>query len=379
MKIKKITLRYMKFDLLAPFTTSFGTEYDKDFIIAEVEDEDGIIGWGESVAMLDPYYNEETVKSNWHILEDYLIPLLLKADIQHPNEISETLFAHIRGNYMAKATLEGAVWDIYARKQNLSLSHALGGTKETIDVGVSIGIQDSIQATLKVIENRLKDGYKRMKLKIRPNWDVDVIKAVREVYPSIPLMADANSAYTLQDINRLKALDDYNLMMIEQPLSHNDIIDHAYLQSQLHTPICLDESIHSAEDARKAIQLGSCKIINIKIGRVGGLTEAKKIHDLCQQYNIPLWCGGMMESGIGRAHNIAITTLPNFTLPGDTAGSALYWHEDIIDPEVVAINGTIIVPTSPGIGYKPNYERIEKYTLYKKEYTNKDILNCATK
>lgn len=373
MKIRKVILRHLKLDLLYPFTTSFGTEYDRDFILVEVQSEEGISGWAESVAMLDPLYNEETVKTNWHILEDYLVPILLKTEIKHPDELSEIYFSHIRGNNMAKAALEGAVWDLFAKEQNASLSSVLGGTKQTIDVGVSIGIKDSIDETLQTIEERLVEGYKRFKLKIKPGWDVELIDKVRKVYPDIPLMADANSAYTLADMERLCALDDYQLMMIEQPLAHNDIIDHSDLQSRLKTPICLDESIHSLEDARKALKLGSCKIINIKIGRVGGLTESKKIHDLCQNHDIPVWCGGMLESGIGRAHNIAITSLPNFSLPGDTAASSLYWGEDIIDPEVTVENGTITVPTSPGIGYEANLEKINKYTVFSQAYGSSSV------
>ncbi|WP_409296922.1 o-succinylbenzoate synthase [Peribacillus sp. SCS-26] len=368
MKIVKVILRHMKLDLLHPFTTSFGTEYDKDFITVEAVTDTGISGWAESVAMLDPLYNEETVKTNWHMLEDYLIPLILGTNLEHPDEVSEKHFAHIRGNYMAKAALEGAVWDAYAKEQQLPLSRALGGTKERIEVGVSIGIQDSIEDTLKLIEARLHEGYKRFKLKIKPGWDIELIEKVRCMYPDIPLMADANSAYTLEDTERLAQLDRFNLMMIEQPLAHNDIIDHAGLQAALKTPVCLDESIHSVEDARKALKLGSCRIINIKIGRVGGLTEARKIHDLCMKEGIPVWCGGMLEAGIGRAHNIAVTTLPNFTLPGDTAGSALYWEEDIISPEVIAENGYIKVPDKPGIGYEPDMGKIDSCTLYKKEY-----------
>lgn len=370
MKIKQVILRHMKLDLLHPFTTSFMTEYDREFILVEAISEDGISGWAESVAMLDPLYNEETVKTNWHILEDYLIPIVLKNEISHPDELSETYFSHIKGNYMAKAAIEGAIWDLYSKQNNISLSKALGGTKKEIEVGVSIGIQDSIDATLKIIETRLEEGYKRFKLKIKPGWDIELIDKVRKVYPNIPLMADANSAYSLDDIDRLIGLDDYDLMMIEQPLAYNDIIDHAELQAKLKTPICLDESIHSYEDARKAIKLGSCKIINIKIGRVGGLTQSKKIHDLCQENGIPLWCGGMLESGIGRAHNIAITSLPNFVLPGDTAASSLYWAEDIIEPEVTVNNGIISVPYYlPGIGYEPSMEKINKYTTYLKVHS----------
>ncbi|WP_285766972.1 o-succinylbenzoate synthase [Peribacillus sp. SI8-4] len=368
MKIKQVILRHLKLDLLEPFTTSFGTEYDRDFILVEAKSDAGISGWAESVAMVDPLYNEETLKTNWHMLKDYLIPIILKNEILHPDDISEKYFKHIRGNYMAKAAMEGAVWDLYAKKQNASLASTLGGTKKKIEVGVSIGIKDSIDSTLDMIEACRVEGYKRFKLKIKPGWDVELIEKVRNVYPDIPLMADANSAYTLQDIDRLSALDDFNLMMIEQPLAYNDIIDHAELQSRLKTPICLDESIHSLEDVRKAIKLGSCQIINIKIGRVGGLTEAKKIHDLCVKHDIPLWCGGMLESGIGRAHNIAITSLPNFTLPGDTAASSLYWAEDIIDPEVTVEKGTILVPDLPGIGYKPSLEKINKYTIHSQTF-----------
>ncbi|WP_018662807.1 o-succinylbenzoate synthase [Heyndrickxia acidiproducens] len=368
MKIERVILRYLKLDLLYPFTTSFATEYDRDFILVEVVNEDGLSGWAESVAMIDPLYNEETVKTNWHILEDYLIPIVLKNEIVHPDELSEKWFAHLRGNQMAKAAIEGAVWDLYAKEKNLTLAGALGGEKKQIEVGVSIGIKSSIEETLETIGARLAEGYKRVKLKIRPGWDVDLIGHVRKIYPDLPLMADANSAYTLNDAGRLKALDEYNLMMIEQPLAYDDIIDHAELQAQLKTPICLDESIHSIEDARKAIKLGSCKIINIKIGRNGGLTASKKIHDLCQANGIPLWCGGMLESGIGRAHNIAITTLPNFTLPGDIAASSLYWAEDIIEPEVTVENGSITVPTAPGIGYKPSLDKINRYTVYSRTY-----------
>jgi O-succinylbenzoate synthase len=368
LKVNRVILRHLKLDLLTPFTTSFATEYDKDFILVEVINEDGLSGWAESVVMLDPLYNEETLKTNWHILEDYLIPILLKNEVNHPDELSEKYFAFIRGNLMAKAALEGAVWDLYAKEQNLPLSKVLGGTKMTIDVGVSIGIKDTIDATLSAIETRLVEGYKRFKLKIKPGWDLELIEKVRKVYPDIPLMADANSAYSLADMDRLVALDDYRLLMIEQPLAHDDIIDHAELQSKMKTPICLDESILSLDDTRKAIKLGSCKIINMKIGRVGGLTEARKIHHFCQEHDIPMWCGGMLESGVGRAHNIAVTTLPNFTFPGDTAASSLYWEEDIIEPEVTVDHGMITVPAKPGIGYDPVISKINKYTMYSKTY-----------
>ncbi|NEU30569.1 o-succinylbenzoate synthase [bacterium LRH843] len=362
MEIKRIVLRHLKMDLLNPFTTSVGTEVDKDFILVEIESKSGISGWAESVASLTPLYHEETVQTNWHMMTDFLIPLLLREPIQHPDDLAER-FVSVRGNFMAKAALEGAIWDLYARENGMSLSKALGGTKDKIEVGISIGIQESEKALLKKVEESVEKGFKRIKIKIKPGWDYDILRAIRKEFPDIPMMADANSAYSLQDIDKLKALDEFNLTMIEQPLGNDDIIDHSLLQPKLNTPICLDESIHSVEDARKAIQFGSCKIINIKIGRVGGLSEARKIHDLCQKHDVPVWCGGMLEAGIGRAHNVAITTLPNFTLPGDTAGSSHYWAQDIISPEVEVQDGYIHVPEGLGIGYEPKLELINRFTL----------------
>ena len=367
MKIQNITIRHLKMKMKAPFTTSFGTFVNKEFLLLEATDELGNKGWGESVAFDSPWYNEETYKTNWIILEDFLIPLVKGKEIEHPDEINE-LFAFIRKNNMAKAALEGAVWDLYAKRTHQTLASALGGDKKEIEVGISIGIQKSVEKLLSLIDGYVKEGYKRIKVKIKPGWDVDVIRAIRERFPDVPLMADANSAYSLEDAALLKQLDEFNLTMIEQPLASDDIIDHATLQKQLKTPICLDESIHSLEDARKAVELGSCGIINIKIGRVGGLTESKKIQDYCESKGIPVWCGGMLESGIGRAHNVAITTLSNFIMPGDTAGSERYWERDIIDPEVIVDNGYITVPDEPGIGYEPNLERIEKFTVNKKVY-----------
>ncbi|GGK29485.1 o-succinylbenzoate synthase [Caldalkalibacillus thermarum] len=368
MEIKKIVLRRMEMTLKAPFQTSFGTERKREFIVVEVYGGNNNVGYGECVVTSKPLYNEETVKTSWHIMEDFLIPILYsKEKIQHPDEVSQ-LFKPIRRNNMSKSALEGAIWDLYAKENNMSLAAALGGTKKQIHVGVSIGIQESLDDLLRVVEEFINEGYKRIKIKIKPGKDVEMIKGVRQRFPDVPIMVDANSAYTIQDIDVFKALDELNLMMIEQPLAHDDIVDHAKLQSQIKTPVCLDESIHSLEDARKAVELGSCKIINMKIGRVGGLTEAKKIHDYCMSKGIPLWCGGMLESGIGRAHNIAITTLPNFVLPGDTSSSSRYWYEDIVVPEVKAKNGIIDVPTVPGIGYEPDESLMDKYTLEKKEF-----------
>lgn len=353
--------------LKSPFSTSFGTLENRDFILLEAKDESGTIGWGESVAFYTPWYTEETMKTNWHMLEDFLIPLILNKEISHPDEVSK-IFEPIRKNNMAKSTIEGAIWDIYAQQTNQSLASALGGNKDQIEVGVSIGIQKSIDDLVRVVDRYVKEGYKRIKVKIKPGWDIEVIRTLHEKFPDVAIMADANSAYRLEDTALLKQLDEFNLMMIEQPLASDDIIDHAALQKELKTPICLDESINSLEDARKAVELGATKVINIKIGRVGGLTEAKKIHDYCETKGIPVWCGGMLESGVGRAHNIALTTLSNFILPGDTSGSNRYWEKDIIEPEVVSENGYIQVPQTVGIGYKVNMETVELFTVGKKVY-----------
>jgi O-succinylbenzoate synthase len=363
--IESVTLHRLKMKLKAPFATSFGSFSDREFLVIEAKDKDGVVGWGESVAFTYPWYNEETVKTNEHVLEDFLIPQLFETAISHPDEVMKR-FAHIRRNNMAKSALEGAVWDLYAKRNKMSLGNALGGVKKEIEVGISIGIQPTVKDLLNEVEKYAQAGYKRMKIKIKPGWDVNVMKEVRKHFPNLPLMADANSAYTLADIEHLKQLDELNLTMIEQPLEHDDIINHAKLQEVIETPVCLDESIHSLEDAKKAIELGSCKIINIKIGRVGGLIESKKIHDYCKEKEIPVWCGGMLESGIGRAHNIALTTLDQFVLPGDTAGSSRYWKKDIINPEVVVKNGIIHVPDTPGIGYDIDRDALEEYTLSKK-------------
>ncbi|HLR41163.1 MAG TPA: o-succinylbenzoate synthase [Virgibacillus sp.] len=367
MNIKEIAIRQMKMKLKAPFTTSFGTMENKDFLLLEAIDEQGTVGWGESVAFLAPWYNEETLQTNWHMLEDFLIPQILNQEITHPDEVTK-MFQTIKQNQMAKSTIEGAIWDIYAQKTNQPLARALGGEKEYIDVGISIGIQSSTSELVQQVETYVKDGFKRIKVKIKPGNDIEPLRALRERFPDIPIMADANSAYRLEDIAVFQELDKLDLMMIEQPLAADDIIDHASLQKQMTTPICLDESIHSLEDTRKAVEIGAAKIINIKIGRVGGLTEAKKIHDYCQTKDIPVWCGGMLEAGIGRAHNVALTALANFTMPGDTAGSNRYFEKDIITPEVVARNGTIEVPQTSGIGYDIDREAVQQYTTDYKVY-----------
>ncbi|QKG83518.1 o-succinylbenzoate synthase [Kroppenstedtia pulmonis] len=367
MDLTSVTLRRLRMCLKTPFTTSFGSFKEKDFILVEVRDREGVSGWGESVAFTTPWYTEETLQTNWHLLEDVLIPMLLEKPIHHPDQVSE-LFVSVKRNQMAKSALEGAVWDLYARRQGKPLAKVLGGEKTAIEVGISLGIQPKVQDLLHRIEESIKEGYRRIKIKIKPGWDMDILAEIRCHFPDVPLMVDANSAYQPEDLNHLKRLDEFNLMMVEQPLASENLIDHAILQQSLSTPICLDESIGSLENARQAIELGSCGIINIKIGRVGGLTPAKAIHDLCREKGIPVWCGGMLESGIGRGHNIALTTLSNFMMPGDTAASARYWDRDIICPEVTVTNGWIQVPQSPGIGYEPDQEAIDAYTLYSNTY-----------
>ncbi|SHH00505.1 MULTISPECIES: o-succinylbenzoate synthase [Virgibacillus] len=367
MDISEIILYQLKMKMKHPFTTSFGTEQDRGFLLVEVKDASGRSGWGEGVASERPMYSEEFTQQSWMMLDQFLVPEALKQEISHPNDLQHT-FKPYKGNYMAKSALEGAMWDLYAKQQEKSLSSVLGGTKKQIEVGISLGIEENIEALLANIQEKVDEGYKRIKIKIKPGKDVDVVREVRQHFPDIPLMVDANSAYTLEDMDTLKALDAFHLMMIEQPLAADDILDHATLQKEIETPVCLDESIHSYEDARKAIALGSCKIINLKIGRVGGLTESKRIHDLCEQAGIPLWCGGMLESGVGRAHNIAIASLANFTLPGDTASSSRYWEKDIINPEVVAEDGVLTVNDAPGIGYTVLKDEVEKHTIKKKQF-----------
>lgn len=350
-----------------PFTTSFGTQQVRELGLVSVENENGLIGWGECVTSGEPLYIEEYTDSSLMMIEKFLVPIVLNNNIEHPDDL-EQLFKPFKRNNLAKSAIEGAVWDLYAKAQNLSLSEVLGGVKNQVEVGVSIGIEEEDQVLLKNIEDNVNYGYKRIKVKIKPGKDLNVLAKIREKFPNIPLMVDANSAYTLNDIELFKKMDQYNLMMIEQPLTAGDLIDHAKLQKEIKTPICLDESIHSFENARQAIELGSCKIINLKVGRVGGLTQSKKIHQLCIDNDIPLWCGGMLESGVGRAHNIAITSLSNFTLPGDTAASSRYWERDIINPEVTVDKGILNVPNNAGIGYDVDIEEVNSHTVYKKSF-----------
>jgi o-succinylbenzoate synthase len=361
--IRRVELREIHLSLLHPFETSFGRTTVRHIILVRVEDADGGEGWGECVAEESPYYSEEWTESAWAVLERFLAPLIVSAS-RLTAEGVDGLFAHVRGNRMAKAALETACWDLAARRDKVPLWKLLGGTREEIPCGVSIGLQPTTEELLKRVEHELAAGYQRIKIKIKPGFDVTLVEAVRQRWPKIPLMVDANSAYTLADAPMLRELDRFNLMMIEQPLAHDDIAQHAKLQRELKTPICLDESIRSSDDASHAIDLGACRIINIKLGRVGGHVEARRVEQVCRERGIPVWCGGMLEAGIGRAHNIALSTLAGFVLPGDVSASARYWEEDIIDPPVtVTKRGTIIPPSSPGIGFAVKRDRIESLTV----------------
>ena len=362
MRLCKATLREIHMPLVRPFETSFGRTTDRRILLVEV-DADGVTGWGECVAGERPLYSPETIETAWHILRDFIWPMLVRKEISSAADLWPIL-APIRGHNMAKAAIEAAAWDAEARQKNVPLWKLLGGSIEEIPCGVSIGIQESTDELERVVEKELAAGYQRIKIKIKPGYDAEPVARLRRRFPTIRLMVDANSAYTRAEAARLLALEPYYLMMIEQPLGWDDIWSHAELQRQLPTPICLDECIHTKEHAEAAIALNACRIINVKLGRVGGFTPAREIQELCRARGTPVWCGGMLESGIGRAHNIALSTLPNFTLPGDVAASKRYWTEDVIEPEVtITPQGTIRVPRAPGIGFEPRRERIETLTV----------------
>jgi O-succinylbenzoate synthase len=361
MRIREITLREIGMKLIAPFEISSGVAHHRRIIMLEAN-VDGVTGWAECVAGESPNYSPETVETAWHILRDHLWPLIKDKDFAAAADVYDMLEL-VRGHNMAKGALEAAVWDAEAKQKGIPLWKLLGGSRTEIASGVSIGIKDSLDTLAATVKKELDAGYQRIKIKIKPGKDLEQVKRLRMDFPKIKLMVDANSAYTLDNWELLKQLDGFYLMMIEQPLGWDDLYSHAELQKKLNTPICLDECIHDLEHARAAIALGACKIINIKLGRVGGHTMVRRIHDLCEKNGIPVWCGGMLESGVGRAHNIALSTLPNFTLPGDVSASRRYWVEDIIEPEVVVSSrGTITVPTAPGIGYNLKMDLIEKLT-----------------
>ena len=359
MKIEAITLREVRMPLVHFFETSFGRVYHRQLLLVTVHG-DGIDGWGECVADAAPFYSSEWFDSAWITIQRYLAPAVLGHELTAAHEIVP-LMAKIRGHRMAKAAIENALWDAEARQRNQPLWKLLGGTRTEISCGVSIGIQDSVEHLLERIQIELAAGYRRIKVKVKPGWDINVLERIRSRWPGITLSCDANSAYTLDQVEHLREFDQFNLLMIEQPLWNDDIYYHSRLQKQLRTSICLDESIHHARDAAQAVETEACRIVNIKVGRVGGFTEAKKVHDVCAAHQIPVWCGGMLESGIGRSHNIALSTLDNFSLPGDVSASKRYWQEDIIEPDVeVTPQGTIVVRDEPGTGYRIRKDLIEK-------------------
>ncbi|MFM2479870.1 o-succinylbenzoate synthase [Celerinatantimonas sp. YJH-8] len=368
MKIDKIVLRQMKMTLKSPFTTSFATMTYKDFTVVEVHVGD-VVGYGDCSALALPFYNEETNIGAYHIMKDFLIPMLKQAgEIRYPTEVRD-IFEPIKRNKCAKAAVEGAVWDAFTKLKGIPLWKELGGVKDKVEAGVSIGIQPSPEALVQSVAGYLETGYKRIKIKIKPGYDIRYVQALRSEFGDITLMVDANSAYSLDDIEFFKKLDSYHLLMIEQPLAHDDIVDHRKLQQAIETPICLDESIHTAEDARKAIELGSGKIINIKVGRVGGITETLMIHNLCQDAGIPVWCGGMLDTAIGKAHNLAVSTLPNFKLANDIPPSARYWEHDFMLPEVTMDRQSLVqVPNTPGIGFEINPELYQAYCYHEEAF-----------
>jgi len=362
MRIERIDLKLVRLPLIRPFRTSSSVKDHLDHILIRAV-VDGVVGWGECASPSDPYYCPETTETCRHILRDFLVPSVLGREWGSVDELVG-FYGLVKGNRFAKAGLEMACWDAFARIEGKPLSQLLGGTRAEIVSGVSLGIEADVATLFERIDQYLDEGYHRIKLKIAPGRDVEVVARVRERHPDVALQVDANSAYTLADLPRLKELDRFDLLLIEQPLAHDDVIDHARLQAELKTPVCLDESIHSADDARKALEIGACRIINIKVSRLGGLSEAVKVHDLCRARGVPVWCGGMHEFGIGRAANVAVSSLPGFTLPGDVSGSDKYYREDLVEPPVKATDGRLRVSEKPGLGVEPVEERIRRHTLW---------------
>jgi O-succinylbenzoate synthase len=361
MRIEQIEIRHLAVPLLHPFETSFGREEVRQTILVAVKS-GGLTGWGEAATSDGPWYEYETVETCWHILSEFLVPQVVGQKVTTPEDVVH-LMAPVRGHNIAKMGLEAAVWDLVAKGQGRSVSQLLEGVRRRVPVGVSIGVQESVGALLNRIGEFWEQGYSRIKIKIKPGWDVDVLRQVRKHFPAVPLMVDANSAYSFADVDTLVALDEFDLMMIEQPLAYDDLVEHAELQQKLRTPICLDESVPSLAAARAALALGSGRILNIKPARVGGLTVARAIHDLCHRHDVPVWCGGMLETGVGRAHNVALASLPGFVLPGDISASARYFHEDLVEPPFeIHPDGTMAVPTGLGIGVEVMRDRVEAAT-----------------
>jgi O-succinylbenzoate synthase len=366
MKIDSIVLREVHMPLLRPFETSFGVTRERRILLAEVQSE-GLTGWGECTAGERPFFSGESTDSAWQVILNELGPMLAASDLEHGGECPG-IFRQVRGNPMAKAALENAIWDLEAQREGLPLAQLIGGVRETIPCGVSLGIQPSIPDLMAVIEKELAAGYQRIKLKCKPGWDVEVFERVRSRWPEIMLSCDANSAYKLRDADHIVSFDAFDLLMIEQPLWYDDFYYHSMLQKRLNTPICLDESIRNRRDVLAAIEMESCRIINIKLGRVGGFSEAIAVHNAAQERGVPVWCGGMLESGIGRSHNIALSTLENFTLPGDVSASSRYWREDIVEPEITVSNaGEIEIPDTPGRGYEVRTDLVEQLTVRKEQ------------
>jgi o-succinylbenzoate synthase len=362
MKIDAVELRVLKMRMLKPFRTSFGVQQDRYPLLLRLEIADRSY-WGECVAGEGPWYSSETIETAWQILKGYLLPSVIGRELVDVGAL-EQLFAPVRGHRMAKACIEMAFTAALAEQARKSLATYLGGVRDRVETGVSIGIQPTIDELLDAVSKHLAEGYRRIKVKIEPGWDVAAIAAIRERFPEIMLMADANSAYDLEDASHLAELDRFRLLMLEQPLSAGDLVDHAALQRRIRTPICLDESIESAKDARHAVELGACRVINIKPGRVGGFSQSRRIHDIAATAGIPVWCGGMLETGIGRACNVALATLPNFRFPGDISASDRYWSEDIVDPPfVLQKGGTIAVPTRWGLGVRVKVDLVERLTV----------------
>ncbi|HAF10634.1 MAG TPA: o-succinylbenzoate synthase [Chloroflexi bacterium] len=367
MRIERVELFMVRLPLKRAYETSGSRETHQTHVLARVESE-GAVGWGESVAPEQPWYSGETPKTVWYALDEVILPQLLGVDLGGPAD-TDLKLAWIREHRMAKATIEMAIWDLFAKREGVSLSKLLGGTRTRIPCGVAIGIHPTVESLIETIERELAGGYQRVKLKIKPGADGHVAEAVRNRFPNLKFMLDANSAYTLADLQLFKRIDAYHPMMIEQPLAHDDIVDHATLQKEIATPVCLDESIHTSEDARKAVDIGATKIINIKAGRVGGHASAKRVHDVSAERNVPVWCGGMLEFGIGRAHNVHLASLPNFSLPGDVSASERYFETEIIgEPFTVAKDGTMKVPAGPGIGVTVLEDVIRTLALQTKEY-----------
>ncbi len=367
MRAERVELFVVRLPLKHAYETSGSRETHETHVLARVED-GGAVGWGESVAPELPWYSGETPKTVWYALDEVILPTLLGADLAGPEDV-EARLGWIREHRMAKATIEMAMWDLAAKQRGVPLSAALGGTRERIPCGVAIGIHPTTDVLIETIERELAAGYQRVKVKIKPGADGHVAEAIRNRFPELPFMLDANSAYTLADVPLFRRIDAYHPIMVEQPLAYDDLVDHAALQRQIATPLCLDESIHSAEDARKAIEIGATRIVNIKAGRVGGHTSAKRVHDACAEAGVPVWCGGMLEFGIGRAHNVHLASLDNFSLPGDVSASERYFETELIEePFRVRADGTMAVPTGPGIGVTVRETLIRRIALQTKEY-----------